>query len=73
MNKDEVLQLWKEVVLELKANTISSVGRIELLSKELLSLNPNDVLYVEKEYAKWFHEVIRPTIPKKILDIVNNK
>ena len=80
MNKEEVLQLWKDVVLEMKAvelekktNKYPSIERIELLKKGLTSLNSCDALWCEEEYGKWFHKEIRPFIPKKILDMINKK
>lgn len=73
MNKEEVLQLWKDVILEIKGGKVPSVDRIELLKKGLTSLNSCDALWCEEEYGKWFHKEIRPFIPKKILDLVNKK
>jgi len=73
MNKEEVLQLWKDVILEIKGGKVPSVDRIELLKKGLTSLNSCDALWCEEEYGKWFHKEIRPFIPKKILDMINKK
>ena len=73
MNKEEVLQLWKDVILEIKSGKVPSVDRIELLKKEMLALNSDDSNWCQVEYGKWFHKEIRPFIPKKILDMINKK
>lgn len=73
MNKEELLQSLKDMILGIKSNYIPSSERIESLKKELAALNSDDSNWCQEEYTKWFHKEIRPFIPKKVLDIVNKK
>ena len=73
MNKEELLQSLKDMILGVRDNYTPSVERIELLKKEMLALNSDDSNWCQEEYSKWFHKEIRPFIPKKTLDLVNKK
>ncbi len=71
MNKEEVLELCKELVLFVRDRSTDLLmikrkrdwfqKKVDLLHKEISSLNPDDKMWTDKEYQAWHKKTIQKT------------